>query len=115
MLTFEPVTELLTALRGQELSADVDPSELNTPCVWVTVDTITTRSLAALERLEVSVYLIVGDQDHMRAMESLAALYNLAAAVITPDGPVRPTAVVLPSDPTPLPALRVPVYLYETE
>jgi hypothetical protein len=115
MLTFEPVTALLAALRGQELAADVDPSELNLPGAWVTVDQITTANVAGTERLEVSVYLIAADQDHMRAMEGLAALYNLAAAVIRPDGPVRPTAVVMPGDPTPLPALRVPVYLYESE
>jgi hypothetical protein len=34
------------------------------------------------------------------------------ATVLTPDGPVVSQGVVMPGDPTPLPALSVPVFLY---
>lgn len=112
VLNFGSVDELLDALRGQELEADVDPSNLNLPGAWVTVDQVTPVNVAGDWRLECSVYLVAADQDHRRAMESLAAMFNQAAEAIRPDGPVRPWNVVMPGDPTPLPALRVPVYLY---
>jgi len=112
-LTFGSVDDLLAALRGQELAADVDPSNLNLPGAWVTVDRIVAANVAGEWRLECSVYLVDADRDHQRAMESLAAMFNLATAVIRPDGAVLPANVVMPGDPTPLPALRVPVYLYE--
>lgn len=113
-LTFGSVDDLLTALRSQEVRAEVDPSDLNLPGAWVSVERIRAVTVAGDLRLEVSVYLIVPDRDHRRAMGSLADLYNqVIPGTLTPDGPVVPTAVVLPDDPTPLPALRVPLFLHE--
>lgn len=114
MLTFDSVDELVTALIATGMRAEVDPSDLNLPGAWVAVESIRSATVAGDLRLGVSVYLIAPDRDHRRAMASLADLYNQAIpAAITPDGPVVPTAVVMPDDPTPLPALRVPIDLHE--
>ncbi len=111
-LSFAPVHDLVAALEAGEVRATVDPSDLNTPGAWVTVEAIQGVNLAGTLRLEAVIYLIVGDQDYMRAMDALAALYNATLAVVDPDGPVTPQGVILPDTSTPLPALRVPVFLY---
>ena len=101
--------ELVELLEGAGVSASVDPAELNVPAAWVTLEGIRQLNLAGELELDAVVYLIVGDQDHRRAFDALAELYNKATTVLDPDGVVVPQGVVLPDNPTPLPALRVPV------
>lgn len=113
--TFAPVDALVTALVAAGVRSTVDPSDLNTPGAWVTVEGIQAANLAGTHRLLCAVYLVAGDQDYRRAMTALADLYNLAIpGVLLPDGPVVPQGVILPGDTTPLPALRVPVHLFTT-
>lgn len=108
---------VVEALRGPDpdntvVRADQDPAKVNTPGAWVAWEGFQPVSLGGATRHLVVVYLIVQDTDHARASTALSALYNLAVpSRITPDGPVVPQSVVLPSSPTPLPALRVPVHI----
>lgn len=111
-LSFTPLTELVAALVAGDVPASMDPAELNLPGAWVTFDNFTTHTHTSL-RLQAVVFLIHSDIDYARAYERLAELFNtMTAAGVTPDGPVTPAGVVMPGDPTPLPALRVPVNLY---
>jgi hypothetical protein len=103
---------VVEALQGVDMRASQDPAEVNTPGAWVSWEGFQAANLAGSVRHLVAVYLIVGDQDWRRASAGLADLYNQAVpAAITPDGPVVPQGVVLPSTPTELPALRVPVHI----
>lgn len=112
-LTDGPLTELLELLNAEDgVQASMDPAELNLPGVWVAVDTIRPVNVAMGVRLECRLFLISPDADPLRAVGHLFPLYNAVAAVVTPDGPVVSQGVVMPGDPTPLPALSVPVYLY---
>lgn len=111
-LTFQPVVDLVAAITAAGLQAAQDPSDLNMPGAWVTVDQIVPNTLAPGWKLQCLVFVIVADQDHRRAMKRLEQAFNKLQTVLSPDGPVRPQGVIMPGDPTPLPALRVPVDLY---
>ncbi len=116
-LDFTPLVELTEALEAAGVRSSLDPSDLNLPGAWVTVESIQAANLAGSLTLGTVVYLIAPDQDYRRAMEALADLYNRAVgptAVVTPDGPVVPQGVILPDTSTPLPALRVPVNITTT-
>jgi hypothetical protein len=93
-----------------------DPGDVNTPGGWVVLEQLQPVTLGGEWRLECALYLIVGERDHRRALEQLSAmLVDLLAAGVRPDGPVTSQGVVLPGDPHPMPALRVPVHLFESE
>lgn len=112
MLDFQPVVDLAASLEAAGVRASLDPSDVNLPGAWVTVETIQAGNLRGTLILGCVVYLIAPDQDYRRALEALAAAYNLTVpGVLTPDGPVVPQGVILPDTSTPLPALRVPVNL----
>lgn len=113
-LTFAPVAELVDLLSATGLQASQDPAELNMPGAWVTVDQIIPSALAGGWEIKALVFLIAADQDYARATAALAEAFNLLHTVVTPDGPVQPQGVIMPGDPTPLPALRVPVSLFTT-
>lgn len=110
-LSFDPLVALVASLNAAGVRANLDPANLNLPGAWVTVEQIAPLTLAGNLELAAVVYLINPDTDYARAYPALASLYNLVATVLTPDGPVVPQGVVMPGDPTPLPALRVPVNL----
>ena len=111
-LSFASVQALVDLLDGVGVKCTTDPSELNLPGVWVTVDEFQARTLRGDIRITVSLWLIVPNVDPMRALEQLAELWRTVRTVVTPDGPTRTTAVLLPSAPTePMPAFRFPLYL----
>lgn len=110
-LDFGPVSQLVTLLGDSGVRASTNPEDLTLPGAWVTVETIRPLTVAGQLQLECVVFLITGETDYARAYGELADLYNQAATVLSPDGPVVPQGVVMPGDPTPLPALRVPVNL----
>lgn len=114
MLTFQSMLDLCALITSTGLKASVDPTELNLPGAWVALDQLGPARLSGTTQLDVSVYLIAADADPRRAMTALATMYNQLRQVLTPDGKVRPQGVILPENPTPMPALRVPVYLYES-
>jgi hypothetical protein len=113
-LTFSPVAELVELITTAGLQAAQDPAELNMPGAWVTVDQIVPSSLGGGWEIKALVFLIVQDNDYARASDQLAEAFNMLHTVVEPDGPVLPQGVLMPGDPTPLPALRVPVSLYTT-
>ncbi len=104
-----PIGQLVDALTAVGLRATTNPGELSLPGAWVTLDELHRFTLGADWQLTCSVYLITGDTDDQRAIEQLFQLLDDAMGAITPDGVVTVTRVVLPTDPTPKPALRVPV------
>jgi hypothetical protein len=114
-LSFQPLQDLVTLIRAQEVRADTDPAKVTTPGAWVTVENIRYVSLGREVVLDAVVYLVAPDRDHRRAMDTLAGLHNaIIPSVLVPDGPVVPQGLILPDNPThPLPALRVPVTLTE--
>lgn len=114
-LDFAPLVDLVETLNGlDEVRATLDPGELNTPGVWVTLEQVTVANLRHDSRVSAVLYLVAQDQDYQRAYLALQTIYNaIVPAVLTPDGPVTPQGLLLPQDPSnPLPALRVPVNLY---
>lgn len=115
-LTWGPVLDLVAALQAAGVRADLDPANLNLPAAWVTVDGIQAANVRGDVDLLAAVYFIAPDQDYARALEDLAEMFNLVIpGVLIPDGQVVPQGVVLPDSSTPLPALRVPIRLTESE
>jgi hypothetical protein len=111
-LTTAPFTELIDALGTAGVQTSMDPSELNLPGAWLALDQVRRAVVGGGLRLDCRLFLISPDTDPLRAVELLGELYDLAATVLSPDGPVLSQGVVMPGDPTPLPALSVPVFLY---
>lgn len=109
-----PLTELLELLGTADVEASMDPAELNLPGAWLAVDELRTANLRGQLQLRCRLFLISPDTDPLRAMEHLEALHTKVTTVLSPDGPVVTQGVVMPDNPTPLPALSVPVYLYTT-
>lgn len=86
------------------LTATLDPQEVPVPGVWLAVQSITpvTRCLADVT---VGVHLVVLDSGAPTALAELGDLLTAALTVVHPDEAVdTSTPVVLPHDPTPLPA-----------
>lgn len=114
-LDFAAVDELvaLCAALDPPLGVSMDPAEVNPGRGgWLALDEIRTANVAGQLELRCSLFLIAPDLDPKRALAGLAPMLNQLRTVVTPDGPVVPQGVVLPDSPTPMPALRVPVYLY---
>lgn len=114
-LSFAPVDQLvqLCAAMDPPLAVSMDPADVNPGRGgWLALDEVRTLNVAGHLELRCSLYLIAPDLDPQRALAKLAPMLNQLRTVLRPDGPVVPQGVVMPGDPTPLPALRVPVYLY---
>lgn len=111
-LTTAPLTGLITQLEDAEVFTSLDPAKVNPPGGWLAVDELRPHSVAGGLQLRCSLFLITEDRGALRSLEQLAQLLNKARTVLTPDGPVLTQGVVLPDSSTPLPALRVPIYLY---
>lgn len=109
-----PLTELLTLLGTVDVDASMDPAAVNPPAGWLAVDELHPVTLARHTQLRCSLYLVAPDTDPLRAFGLLGPVLDRVLSVLTPDGDVTTQGVVLPGDPTPLPALRVPVYLTTT-
>lgn len=115
MLNADPVDQLVDLLTAEGIQASMDPAELNLPAVWVALDEVARPTLGPTLELRTALYLVSPDTDARRALGHLGQLHAAVMRVLTPDGPVTTQAVVMPGDPTPLPALRVPVHLYTQE
>lgn len=111
-VTMAPVDELVDALKAAGVACSMDAAELNLPGAWLALDEVRPFNLKGTLQLRMSLYLICPDTDPYRALGILSKLFNLTREALEPDGAVTPQGVVMPSDPTPLPALRVPIYLY---
>ncbi len=114
-LDFAPVDELIGLCRDLDppLGVSMDPAEVNPGRGgWLAIDEIHAANVRGDLELRCSLFLIAPDIDPKRALGKLAPMLNRLRTIITPDGPVVPQGVVMPDSPTPLPALRVPIYLY---
>lgn len=110
-LSFAPLQQLVELLQGAGMSASLNPADVNLPGAWVTMTQLQPITLAGDIEIQAVVYLVAGDTDYAQAYDQLADLYNTAATVLDPDGPVTPQGVVMPGNTTAMPALRVPVNL----
>lgn len=111
-LSLTPLEELVDVLGSVGVQAVLDPAELNPPGAWIALDTVDRFTVGGRLELGCRVFLIAPDTDPRRAFAVLADLFNRTGQVLTPDGQTVSQGVVLPGDPTPLPALAVPVNLY---
>lgn len=114
-MSVAPVDELvdLCAALDPPLGVSMDPAEVNPGRGgWLALDEVRVANLAGQLELRCSLFLIAADLDPKRALATLAPLFNRLRTVLQPDGPVVPQGVVMPDSATPLPALRVPIYLY---
>lgn len=109
-----PMAELVDMLGAADVQSSVDPATLNLPGAWLALDEVRPANLAGHHQLRCRLFLICPDTDPMRAGELLGELLTKVTTVLSPDGPVVTQGVVMPGDPTPLPALSVPVFLYTT-
>lgn len=115
-LSFKCLVDLVATIQAAGLRASLDPGDLSVPGVWVTCDGVLAANLARDYQVSAVLYLVTDDRDYRRSLESLADMFNvLVPTVLVPDGPVVPQGVLMPDTSTPLPALRVPVILNESE
>lgn len=114
-LTVAAIDELVDVCKALDppLGVSMDPKDVEPGRGgWLSLDEIRTTNVAGDLELRCNLYLIAPDHDPHRALAALAPMLNSLRTRVTPDGPVVPIGVVMPHSPTPLPALRVPVYLY---
>lgn len=120
VIDFAAVDVLVAALRdqvvpsGDKVRADVDPSALTPPCVWVQVTGVRLDILDGYT-ITTNLVCIANDQDHRRAMGDLADLFNAVTTVVDPTGPATTQGTILPDAPSSaLPSLAVPYDLLAT-
>lgn len=107
----ETLAAAVELFRGAGLAASQNPAELNPPGVWLALDTVAPATVSGSLLLGCSVYLVAADTDPARANRKLGELFGVFLTVARPDGEARTLGVVMPGDPTPLPALQVPLNL----
>lgn len=113
--TLAPVDELVAMLAElpDPVAVTMDPEDVHVPGCWLALDEVRPHTVGGQLELRCSLFLIGPDTGAHRGLAHALELYNrVTAAGVIPDGPVVTQGVVLPATPTPLPALRVPLYLY---
>lgn len=105
MFTLAPAVDLVDTLKAAGIRASLDPATLGLPGVWVQVTEIGYDTYGT-SRVDMTLGLIVKDQDAKRAQTALLDLLNNVAEVI----PVRTASArtFLMPDQTRLPGLAVP-------
>lgn len=97
---------MAAALQAEGVEASLDPSDLNLPGVFLTLDSLRDLTLAGDHgTCRVRLYLLVADRDPLSAASELQQLYAATAAVVPPMSDVEATLNRLPSSPAELPAL----------
>jgi len=91
-------------------TASVDPSEVIAPGVLVQLNSLTPDTLGTWA-LDVNANLVVTDSDSGTGpAAALGGLLNACLdAGISPDGPVLARSLILPSNPSALPGLVIPL------
>ncbi len=108
----DAVDEVLGRLAAAGVSATPDPRDLNLPAVWVTVDGVSTRLLAAgVALVDLTLVAIVPDTGIPGTLDDLDDLV-VAVEAAFPALEWETRAVALPSmGKTPLPALSTTIQL----
>lgn len=95
---------LATRFDAAGITASLDPQEVPVPGVWLAVQSIAPVT-RCLSDITVGVHLVTLDSGAPTALAELGDLLAVALTVVHPDEAVDTTTpVVLPHDPTPLPA-----------
>lgn len=105
MFSIAPATDVIDTLKAAGIRASLDPATLNLPGVWVQVTDLAIATYGT-SKVDMTLALIVGDQDAKRAQTALLKLLNEVAAVL----PIRTASArtFLMPDQTRLPGLAVP-------
>lgn len=114
----EELAQLLRDVEGIE-TADIDPSKVRTPGVWVRFDGLSLGTLGALG-VKVTLHPVVASTGNRpRDLAGLAALFNrvkpVAQQLGAPLDDVRVVALTLPGSSTPLACLQIPIELHTTQ
>jgi hypothetical protein len=88
---------LVDALQAADVEASVDPSDLNLPGVFVTLDRVTDMTMAGGGIVRARLMLLVPERDHRRSLEALQDLYAATTDVVTPMSDVEATTAALPA------------------
>lgn len=106
------VDALCTRLTDAGITATIEAQDVPVPGAWVTVRRAKRERMCPTLTLTVDVYLITGDAGGLAALDNLDELLALALTVCRPTGEIAlDEAVILPHDPTPLPAAKLTLTL----
>lgn len=101
---------LVDALRAADVEASLDPSDLNLPGVFVTLDRLTDYTLGGAAGTVRARLLCLGpDLDHRRALEGLQVLLAGVQAVVDPTSDVEATVAAVPA------GVEVPALSFTTD
>jgi hypothetical protein len=104
--------DLVGRLKEAGISASFDAGEVDVPGVWLASQNVNVQTLDGGATHLVWAYLLAPDNGVDDAHAGLRKLLDEVLEVIDPDGPVTTNeSVILPDNPTPLPAYRLPVEL----
>lgn len=112
-VSFAEVDVVVDELRAADISASIDPAEINPPGVWVRTAGLSLDLLGGFT-IKTQLHLVVADNGHHEARAALVDLFNQVLTVATPDEDPYFQGLVLPDNPKPLPGLVVPVNLSDT-
>lgn len=97
---------LAADLTAAEVPATTDPTKIEVPGAWVTVDTLTPELMCGEFTATTAIYLIARDNGHSAALADLAEMLDRIAAIVPSITAAQPDSVSLPGYSGPLPALR---------
>lgn len=103
------IDDLAERLTAAGVSATPEPQDVPVPGAWIAARRLTRERMCGGMALTVDVYLVVRDSGTLTALDELAGLIDKALTVIDPDDGRIDTdeTVILPHDPTPLPAAKI--------
>lgn len=97
---------LADRLTAAGVNASTDPTQIDVPGAWVTVETLNPERLGGDFTVTAAIYLIARDTGHTPALADLSTMLARTAEIVTAIGETRPDTVALPGFAGPLPALR---------
>lgn len=110
------LVDVTAALNAGGVDASIDAQNVNTPGVWVQLESIAHSILSGGVVVRARLYLVVGDAPATTALDNLDELLAAVLDIVSPntDRDTESVSVMLPGDSTPLPALQLTVDLPTT-